>query len=407
MKVLLIDVNCKKGSTGNIVYNLYNYINSMGDEASVCYGRGPIINEKNIYKFGFDLETYLHAFFTRLTGYTGCFSFFSTRRLIKYIKTFKPDVVHIHEMHAYFLNIKPLINYLKIEKIPTIMTLHCEFVYTGKCGHSVECNQWKTECKKCPHLRNYISTFCFDRTNYMFKQKKNLFNDYTNLYLIVPSHWLFERVRESFLKGYRIEIINNGVDTNIFKPLETSDLRKKYGINKDEKIVLALAPNIMSKEKGGLYVEKIAQLLRDDNIKFLFVGTNGDGYYKKDNCIYIGRINDKSILAKHYSLADLFVICSERENFPTTCLEAQVCGTPVYGFDTGGVAETCLNYDYLVNYGDVSLLSKKIKKAPKKNSESITDLSNIARIKFGNQTFLKKNYQIYKKLIISLEQSQG
>ena len=216
MKVLLIDVNCKNSSTGNIVYNLYNYINSSDDEAAICYGRGAKIQGKNIFKFGIDAETYLHALLTRITGFTGCFSFFSTRRLIKHIKIFAPDVVHIHELHAYFVNVKTLINFLKTNHIRTVMTLHCEFAYTGKCGHSVECEQWKTECKKCPHLKQYVSTMWFDHTNFMFKQKKKAFSNFYELSIITPSNWLAERVKDSFLKNYPLSVIHNGIDIQYF-----------------------------------------------------------------------------------------------------------------------------------------------------------------------------------------------
>ena len=109
MKVLLIDVNCKDSSTGRIVYDMYTSINSSGNIAAVCYGRGRELAEPNIIKFGLDWETALHAILTRITGYTGCFSYFSTRRLMKFIREFRPDVVHIHELHAYFVNTKPLL----------------------------------------------------------------------------------------------------------------------------------------------------------------------------------------------------------------------------------------------------------------------------------------------------------
>lgn len=130
----MIDVNCKNSSTGRIVYDLYSNINASGDVAAVCYGRGQKIDEPNIFKFGLDWETCLHAMLTRLTGFTGCFSFFSTRRLLNFIREFQPDVVHIHELHAYFVNIKLLISYLKKAEIRIVCTLHCEFMYTGNAG---------------------------------------------------------------------------------------------------------------------------------------------------------------------------------------------------------------------------------------------------------------------------------
>ncbi len=399
MKILLIDVDCKNSSTGNIVFNLYKHINSLGDEASICYGRGELIKDKNVYKFGIDVETYIHAFLTRVTGYTGCYSFFSTRRLIRYIEEFNPDLVHIHELHAYFVNIKPLLNYLKRKKIKTVMTLHCEFAYTGKCGHSLECDQWKTQCEKCPHLRDYISTKWFDHTNYMFNQKKRLFYDFEELIIVTPSIWLLSRAKESFLKNHVIQIINNGIDINVFTPVESQDLREKLEITDDEKVVLALAPNIMSREKGGQFVEKIADLLSEENIRFLYVGTDDKEIVKRNNNIFIGKIKDNNLLAKFYSLADLFVICSERENYPTTCLEAQACGTPVYGFNTGGIVETCLDSSNLVKYGDIISLADRIKEADKKNKESIVKLSTAARDHFDNYVFLEKYYRLYKDFL--------
>ena len=186
MRVLLIDVNCKYSSTGKIVYDLYTHINNNGDVAAICYGRGPLVKEKNIYKFGLDWETYLHALLTRITGYTGCFSYFSTKRLISFIEKFQPDVVHIHELHAYFVNITMLIEYLKKKNINTIMTLHCEFIYTGKCGHAFECEKWKTECERCQHLQYYPKTLFFDHTNKMFKKKEILFKEWKELKVITP-----------------------------------------------------------------------------------------------------------------------------------------------------------------------------------------------------------------------------
>lgn len=398
MKVLLIDVNCKNSSTGNIVYNLYRYVNSSGHEAAICYGRGKKIKEKNIFKFGLNAETYLHALLTRITGFTGCFSFFSTRRLIYFIKKFQPDVVHIHELHAYFVNIKPLINFLKKNQIKTVMTLHCEFAYTGKCGHSVECEQWKTECKNCPHLKEYVSTIWFDHTNYMFKQKKELFNDFKNLSLITPSKWLAKRVKESFLKDYSLSIVHNGINTTVFYPKNTEMLRKELKIDDEEKIVLSLAPHLMTKEKGGIFVKEIASKLENEKIRFVMIGIDGLERVYEKNVIMIGPIYDKNILADFYSLADIFLICSERENFPTTCIEAQCCGTPIYGFDTGGTVETCVDIDNskFVKYHNCDELATLIAKAPYKTLQNIEKISNKAFLEYSSDIFCKKNMEIYR-----------
>ncbi len=362
MKVLLIDVNCKNSSTGKIVYDLYNAVNKSGNEAAVCYGRGDLVREHNIFKFGVDVETYIHALLTRLTGYTGCFSPISTFRLLRFIKKFKPDVVHIHELHAYFVNIKPVLSYLKKNNIKTVCTLHCEFMYTGKCGHSVECENWQTECGKCPHLKEYPSTLWFDHTKYMFNQKKSLLENFENLTVVTPSSWLAERAKKSFLKNHNIQVIHNGIDTDIFSPKDASELRAKHHITDDEKVVLAVAPGLMGENKGGKYVLQLAERMREQKVRFIMIGVDEEMKSPYDNTVIMGRIYDKQLLAQYYSLADVFVICSERENFPTTCLEAQCCGTPVCGFDVGGVRETLADGETLVSYGAVNELSVKINK---------------------------------------------
>lgn len=345
MKILLIDVNCQVGSTGKIVYDLYTAVNKSGNEAAICYGRGKKIIEKNIFKFGLDIETLIHAFLTRITGFTGCFSPISTRRLLRFIKKFNPDIVHIHELHAYFVNIKPVLSYLKKNNIKTVCTLHCEFMYTGKCGYSIECDKWQSECGNCPHKKSYPTSLFFDKTGYMFRQKRALLEDFNGLRVVTPSKWLADRAAQSFLKAHKISVIHNGIDTETFAPKDVTELRKKHNIAADEKVVLALAPDLMGDIKGGKYVMQLAEEMQEHNIRFIFVGVDEENLSGPSNTVILGRIYDKDLLAQYYSLADVFVICSERDNFPTTCLEAQCCGTPVCGFDIGGIKETMVSID--------------------------------------------------------------
>ena len=396
MKVLLIDVNCKNGSTGNIVYNLYNYINSSGSEASICYGRGPKIEGKNIFKFGIDVETYLHAFLTRVTGFTGCFSFFSTQRLIRYIKDFNPDIVHIHELHAYFVNIKPLLKYLANKKIKVVHTLHCEFSYTGKCGHSCECERWKAECGKCPHLRDYPSTFWFDHTRHMFITKKRCFKLLEKPIYVVPSTWLYKRVQDSFLNNGEICLVHNGIDTSVFYKRDGADIKTLYNIPLDKKIILAIAPNLMSENKGGHYVLKLAQKMKD--VFFILIGA--DGYQSTmNNVLSLGKIYDKKLLAEFYSIADIFLICSKNENFPTTCIEAVCCGTKVVGFDAGGAKEIATgNLGKFVPYGDMVALEKETRNALDDLDNHFDEFEKISQY-YSNERMCSDYYKIYERSV--------
>ena len=395
MKVLLIDVNCKNSSTGKIVYELYAAVNKSGNEAAICYGRGAVVKEHNVFKFGIDVETYIHALLTRLTGYTGCFSPISTFRLLRFIKKFKPDVVHIHELHAYFVNIKSVLLYLKKHKIKTICTLHCEFMYTGKCGHSIECEKWQTECGNCPHVNEYPSSLWFDHTKHMFNQKKQLLEDFENLTIVTPSSWLAERTKKSFLKNHDIKVIHNGIDTDIFSPKDTTELRKTHNIADNEKVVLAVAPGLMEENKGGKYVLQLAEQMKNQKVRFILIGVDKDIDFHYDNTIILNRIYNQQLLAQYYSLADVFVICSERENFPTTCLEAQCCGTPVSGFDVGGVGETVLDKKGLCRYKDIIELSKCLTNLIEKHTNSAEWISESARAKFGNSNMFDKYLKLY------------
>lgn len=359
MRILLIDVNCKNGSTGKIVYDLYNGFINDGHNVAICYGRGPLIKGKNIYKFGIDFETLIHAFLTRVTGLTGIYSPVSTLRLLRFIQKFKPDVVHIHELHAYFVNISPLMNFLKKHSIRTVWTFHCEFMYTGKCGHAYDCEKWKNECHKCPQKREYPASLFFDFTRKMFNQKKKLFDGFNNLTIVTPSKWLADRVSYSFLKGKEVKVIFNGIDTKtIFHPRNDEELKKKHGLT-DEKIVISVAPDLLSKTKGGRFILELAKMMKGENVKFILIGIKDLSEKFDDNVIALGRTENQIDLATYYSMADVFVICSKKETFSLTSAEALCCGTPLAGFESGAPESIFENpYAMFVPYGDVFQLEK-------------------------------------------------
>jgi len=399
MRVLLIDVNCKWSSTGKIVYDLYTSLNSRNDTVGICYGRGLPVQGQNIYKFGVDFETYFHAAMARLTGYNGCFSYFSTKRLLNYIEEFKPDIIHLHELHAYFVNIKPLINYIKQHRIPLVWTFHCEYMYTGKCGHAYDCEKWKTECGHCTAITDYPKSMFLDRTRSMYNQKKKMLHnlDFT---IITPSQWLADRVKQSFLHDKTIKVIHNGIDTDgifyIRDKSETEALRRQFNIDK-RKIILSVAPNIMDEKKGGMTVLELSKALTD--IQFVLVGTDQDKKYS-DNVLMIKRTNNQDELAKWYSLADLFLICSKRENFPTTCLEALSCGTPIVGIDAGGTKETAPKpYGYFVKGGGtLDLLQKGIR--TQLNADFVrSDIRNAAVKMYSKKVMCDAYYELYQSIM--------
>lgn len=395
MRVLLLDVNCKYSSTGKIVYDLYTQLRADGHEAAIAYGRGPIVEGENIYRFSPVWEVYLHALLTRVTGYTGCFSYVATRRLMKYIEKFQPDVVHLHDMHGYFVNIATLVEYLKKKQIRTIWTFHCEFMYTGKCGHAHECEKWKEQCGACPHLQDYPQSVLLDRTSAMLSEKKRMFDGFTKLTIVSPSEWLAKRAKQSFLKDKEIVTIHNGIDTGLFCTQKVDALREDNGLE-NTKVVLAAAADLMSENKGGKEVLKIAEFMKQENVKFVLIGMPNAEQQYGENVIAIERISDQTKLAKYYSMADVFLICSKRENFPTTCIEALCCGTPIVGYDAGGTAETARGrVGRFVQYGDTKGVISAINEFFAEDREELRELCE----QYGKQRYSKQHmYQEYLKI---------
>ena len=360
MKILLLDVNYKSGSTGKIVYDLKQELEKEGHEVLACYGRGKKVAEKSVMKFAYAFETLIHAFLSRLTGLMGYFSYFSTRRLIKEIEKFEPDVVHIHETHSYFMNHLPLIEYLKKKNIKTVWTFHCEYMYTGNCGYAYDCNKWKNICKNCPDIKRYPKSLFFDFSYKMFLDKKRAFENFNNLTIVTPSKWLKDRTKESFLKNKRVEVIHNGINTEVFKPKDFTHLITKHNIG-NKKVILSVAPDIMSDRKGGKWVVKLAEQCINLDYIFILIGVKDLNEKFPNNVIALGRTENQIELAEYYSLADIFLICSEKETFSMTCAEAISCGTPVIGFKSGA-PETIFTEAIFVDYGDIKELKKQLEK---------------------------------------------
>lgn len=399
MRILYIDINCKNSSTGKIVYDLYTAAKADGHEAAVCYGRGAQIKDENIFKFGLDWETFLHAGLTRLTGLTGCWSFFSTRRLLRFIGDFHPDVIHLHEPHAYFVNLRPLFQYIHDKDIPLVYTFHCEFAYTGKCGYAYECERWKTGCGHCPHLHEYPKALFFDFTAHMFQQKRALLTALSRLVITAPSQWLADRAKQSFLSGKDIRVVHNGIDTeNVFHPCDTKHLRELHNLSADEKVILAVAPNLMEARKGGRWVLKLAEAMADKKLRFILIGVEDLNESFPSNVVALGRTKNQQVLAEYYSLADCFVICSEKETFSLTCAESLCCGTPIAGFCSGAPETIFLPpMAKFVPYGSLTALEQAIQTLL--NSPQNRDsLAQKSAMQFSSKNMYQNYQRIYQEL---------
>ena len=244
MKILLIDVFFDNASTGKIVKAIQDEVIANGDCCITCYAVGKKSREQKSIKFAYDFETLVHAFLSRITGLHGCFSPFSTRKVLKTIKKYKPDIVNIHDPKPYYFNYYKLFDYLAKKGIKTILSLHSMFFFTGKCGSSLDCEKWKTFCEKCPRLNSYPKTL-LDRTKFLFFKKREAFLRFKQLKIVCPSNYLSSFVSQSFLSVFNSTVIFNGVDTKSFYPDYDLTFLKEQDLN-NKKIVLTVAPNIFS-----------------------------------------------------------------------------------------------------------------------------------------------------------------
>lgn len=340
MKVVQINTFSYK-STGTIMMNIHKELQKNGIESYVVWGRGrESENDHEIY-MNDKLGVYFHGLYTRLTDKTGFASKRTTKKLLKRLDEIKPDIVHLHNIHGYYINIELLFDYLKQNNIRVIWTLHDCWPFTGHCPHFeyVKCDKWKTECKNCSEYKNSYPKSFKDNSNWNYLKKKELFQG-LNLKIITPSKWLANLVKKSFLKEYDIEVINNGIDTKIFKPRK-SDFRKKYNLE-NKKIILGVASD-WTEKKGIQDFTKLSEMIDEDEV-IVLVGLNKKQLKKlPENIIGIERTNNAIELAEIYSTADLFFNPTYEDNYPTVNLEAIACGTPVITYNTGGSSESAIN----------------------------------------------------------------
>lgn len=341
MKVLQINNVFNKGSTGKITADIHDELCKKGIESIVCYGRGKRIKQDAVYKSCTEFEAKLNNGLSRFTGlvYGGCF--FSTLKLINVIKKEKPDIVHLQCINGFFVNIPKLISWLNKKHIPTVLTLHAEFMYTANCGYAYECTKWKNSCGNCPSLRYATKSLFFDRTETSWNRMEKAFCAFKNLEVVGVSNWITNRASESpILSNVVFKTIHNGIRIDNFHNdyIEDEDcsLRKKFGIPEGKRIIIHVTPGLSDPVKGGKDFIRLTKLLPDEYHAVIV----GYGEFISENITSIPFTNNQKELAGLYRMADVMVITSNAENYPTVCIEANCCGTPVVGFDVGGVKET-------------------------------------------------------------------
>lgn len=334
-KLLQINTTLNCSSTGRIAEQIALLAQSKDWDCYIAHG-GRYIGKSAIktYQISSDFDNKLHAVKSMACGMHGLGSTAATVKFVKWIKSLKPDIIHLHNIHGYYLNYQVLFDYLGKADIPVVWTLHDCWTMTGQCTHFVEadCEKWKTGCHDCQLLQYGYKTYV-DRSEKNWLLKNNMFNLVKNMTLVTVSKWLESVVKESILKKYPTKVIYNGIDLNIFTPSTCS--RQSLGLN--NKFTVLGVSSGWGKAKG---LNEFIELSKIPELQVVLIGVQDALIGKLPKEIKaIKRTNNQAELVAYYSLADVFVNPSHADSFPTVNLEAMACGTPVVAYNVTGSPE--------------------------------------------------------------------
>lgn len=351
-KLIQINSVCN-GSTGKLMGDIQRRANKEGFETLSIYGRGKGFSDLRCIKVGGFFSFWLHVALTTVFDKQGHGSYFKTKKIVKILKGEKPDIIHLHNIHGYYLNYRLLFKYLNNNFDGKIVwTFHDCWPFTGHCAYfsAAGCDKWKSGCHSCPNKTKYPISLLFDSSRFEYTNKEKCFTVAKNLTITTPSEWLKELVCRSFMGKYDVKAVNNWINSEVFKKTYDNGVLEKYNIPKDKKIVLGVA-NIWDARKGLKIFIDIANKISNDYCIVLVGLSKRQMRMLPDNINGVLRTNNQRELAVLYSNADVYINPSMEETFSLTVLEAISCGTPVIGLDTSAVKE-------LINKDNGILLSK-------------------------------------------------
>lgn len=394
MRVLFVNLVYGVGSTGKIIADIMSLLKKSGNDVRVLYGTGVDSNDENARRISWRAEYYIHNALSRLTDHAGLYSHMATWRLIREIKAFQPDVIHLHTLHGFYVNYEMLFRFLKEADIPVIWTLHDCWAFTGHCTHfsQAKCTQWQTECQRCQLLRRYPHCYGKGDVRRNFLRKRAAFTGVKKLIITTPSQWLADQVAKSFLKDYPRVVVPNGIDHTIFHP-RSSKLRERYHLE-DKKIVLGIA-SVWGAQKGLPDMLLLADRLGVDYQVVLIGLSKRQVMAMPSNVLGFSRTANQTELAQWYTAADVFVNPTYEESFGLTAVEAQACGTPAVVYETDGCPETIATKDsILVVQGDLDGLEQAVRNVVQRNAR--VDIHEMER--FDKNRTYKAYIQLYEHM---------
>lgn len=363
MNIVQINASFRIGSTGTIMSGLQDVISRSDNKGWMVCAYSHHSQRDDLFstgKFSPSIEVRKNILISRLSGRMGYRNRHVTEKMVQWISEKQPNIIHLHNIHGDYLNLEVLFDYLETSKVPVVWTLHDCWAFTGRCSHfdAIGCEKWKTGCFDCKNKYVYPITYIFDRSKQMWQDKRRLFTSLENMVLVTPSAWLADYVRNSYLKNYPIRVIHNGIDLDVFKPVEKSKYCRSI---EGKKVILGVA-NMWSQNKGLGDFIALNRKIDHSKYQIVLVGLNSRQLKNIDSDILaLGRLNDSYEMARLYSAADIFVNPTYQDNFPSTNIEAIACGVPVVTYKTGGSVESVSEETgRIVERGDIAGLSAAI-----------------------------------------------
>lgn len=397
MKVLHINAVSGIRSTGRICAEIIESLHKDGHKGYIAYADGK---RSKGYKIGNKFDRMCHGLLSRITGKQGCFSVIETYRLLGYIDFLGPDIIHLHNLHGNYINFKILLKYIIKNDIPTVITLHDCWFYTGKCCHYTvdKCYKWKKECNHCPRIHKDNPSWFFDRSKKMYGDKKKLLGQIRKLAVVGVSDWITKEARQSLLrKSTIIKRIYNWADFEVFQPVYTDDLRDRMNLV-GMFLILGVA-SFWTADKGFFEFLKLAQGL-PKNMVIILIGNIDENISTYENIIHIKETHNLNNLVRFYSMADVLLNLSMEEACGKVTIEALACGTPVIAVKSTSnpeqIGDSC---GYVVESNDMEDLYRKINlvymNTKKHYSQACLDFANKH---FNKSNCLNEYIKLYHEL---------
>ena len=400
MKILQINAVYSRLSTGRNVYELNNAFRAQGHCCVAAYPVGAVEDPETEYLIGGVVGQKMHALLSRITGTQGYFSSHATRKLLRFMDRFQPDVVVLNNLHANYIHLPMLLKYLAKKDIPTVAVLHDCWFYTGKCCFytTAGCQKWKDSCGNCPMLKAYNKSWFFDHTKKMLNDRKELFGAIPRLGVVAVSDWILNEAKQSpvFANASVISRIYNWIDTDCFCPSDTDSLRETMNL-KGKKLLLGVAATWEAR-KGLETILWIAEQLQGE-AELVLVGKLPENRQYPANTHKISATASTAELAQIYSMADVFIQPSLEETFGKVTAEALSCGTPVVCFDSTAnpelVGERC---GAVVPVGDWEAMLQEVRSVLDKGKEHYAQYCReYALQNFGKSENTKQYLRLFQK----------